>query len=551
MEDAGRRYALKVLVGLIGTAFLPSCSFLAGRRSNCNNYKFDQITNPVIDMHAHFFNATDLLVVEYIEGPALNDIVGDNYKFLRVLLRRIANAILTLEKIRRPHIKASSEYIWLKSNNTCSPRDEYATVSKQFFELISEQDKSKSLSLTDSLEQLPFNILLIEASKEIRSTARNIFHDISVNPPAIKFDENTILRAVMHDGLGQSAFGFNKDVSKCPSDPGMLVRIFAFLGRALVRRSTNVQAYYDRYSLIPVDGFGVKHVLNIGCDFDFFLDSDDRKNESSIEDQIKVNEEIWRHTNEYAIPVLGVNPWKMYHDNNYAALIDKTLERGIYKGVKLYPSIGYSVEGDIRDGVKTRIRDGKGVSQEIIKRGMEKLICIVAHRGAYLTSHTTYSKGAEPGSEALAGSKYWIEHLRCYPDLKVNFGHMGDPSDKGGSEWRKGFMSLMRTYDNVYADFGYHEYDNYEILKNDLTSFRNEYGNEIFKKIAYGSDWFMISKDEGSNAYLCSAVNNFRRAVRENVINDDNLKDMFYNNAERFLNSGKVPQNTLCLDKCR
>lgn len=534
MDDASRRQALKILTALIGTSLLPSCSLIAGRNSNCKNYQFDQIDKPIIDMHAHFFNATDLMVVEYIMGPALNDMIGDRYQFLRAVLIRVANAILKLEKLKRHQIKASSELVWLQSGKACSPNDEYATVSAQFFELISEEERTKSLSLTGEPIDFPFHILLKKAASELTGIRDKNFQEKGVSTSTIEFDKNTLLRAVVQGELYQQKAGIKEDLSKCPNDPGALIRILAFAGRALVRRSTNVQAYYDRYSLAPIDGYGVKHVMNISCDFDFFLGCPNY--ESSIEDQIKVHEEIWRHTKGYAIPVLGVNPWKMYHDDNYAELIDKTLERGVFRGVKLYPSIGYSVSGKIRKGVVNRTCNGLGVSEAIVKEGMDKLIDIAHHRKAYITSHTTYSKGAESGAESLASSKFWIERLRERPDLKVNFGHMGDPSENGGSEWRKGFLSLMSSYENVYADFGYHEYDNYENVKNDLESFKNNHGQGIFKKIAYGSDWYMISKDDGANAYLCTATQNFERAVSDGVIKVEQLKDMFYNNSVRFLN---------------
>lgn len=534
MDDVSRRHALKVLSTLIGTSFLPSCSLLAGRNSSCKNYQFDHIEKPIIDMHAHFFNATDLMVVEYIMGPALNDMIGNQYQFLRAVLKRVAKVILKLEKLRRPYIKASSELIWLQSGKTCNPNDEYATVSEEFFELISEEDRSKSLSLTGDLINFPFDVLLNEAASELTAIKNKKFQENSVGSPNIEFDKNTLLKAVMHGDRYQQKLGISEGVSECPTDPGPLIRILAFVGRALVRRSTNVQAYYDRYSLDPIDGYGIKHVMNISCDFDFFLGCPNY--ESSIKEQIEVHEEIWRHTKGYAIPILGVNPWKMYHDNNYADLIDKTLDKGIFKGVKLYPSIGYSVTGKIRKGVVNSTCNGLGVSESIVKEGMDKLISIVHQRKAYITSHTTYSKGAEPGAESLSSSKFWIERLRERPDLKVNFGHMGDPSNNGGIEWRKGFLLLMNNYENVYADFGYHEYENYETVRNDLETFKNHYGQGILKKIAYGSDWYMISKDDGANAYLCKAAQNFERAVSEGVIKEEQLKDMFYNNAVRFLN---------------
>jgi hypothetical protein len=534
MDDANRRNTFKILAALIGTSFLPSCSLISGRNSNCKNYQFDQIEKPIIDMHAHFFNATDLMVVEYIMGPALNDMIGDRYQFLRAVLIRVANAILRLEKLKRHHIKASSELRWLQSGKACNPNDEYAIVSEEFFELITEEERNKSFSLTGFPINLPFNVLLNKAATEFTSIIDKDLQEKSFAPPIIQFDKKTLLRAVAQREPYQQKNSIREDLSECPSDPSALIRILAFAARALVMRSTNIQAYYDKYSLAPIDGYGVKHVMNISCDFDFFLGCPNY--ESSIKDQIKVHEEIWRHTKGYAIPILGVNPWKIYHDDNYAELIDKTLERGIFKGVKLYPSIGYSVTGKIRKGVVNRTCNGLAVSEAIVKEGMDKLFSIVDHRKAYITSHTTYSKGAEHGSESLASSKFWIDRLRERPDLKVNFGHMGAPSENVGNEWRTGFLSLMSNYENVYADFGYHEYDNYENVKNDLETFKHNHGQGIFKKIAYGSDWYMISKDDGANAYLCTAIQNFEQAVSENVIKEDQMKDMFYNNSARFLN---------------
>lgn len=533
MDEMNRRHALKVLATLVGGACLPSCCLLTGRTSNCTHYQFGQITKPVIDMHAHFFNATDLMVVEYILGPALNDFIGDRFQHVRELLKRISKAILKLIKLFRRHINAKCELNWLRSENACSPNDEYNIISREFHAFISGEESSKMLSVSNDPKDLQFEALLNKAASELSNPIEKKYPAQSTIIPYISFTPDTLSLAVTTDSYSQQKMEGSEAVSSCPGDRNAVFRILAFAARALARRSTNVQAYYDKYSLNPVDGYGVKHVMNIGCDFDFFLGCPDY--ESSIEDQINVHEEIWRHTSGFTIPVLGVNPWKMYHDDKYASLVDRTLERGIYKGVKLYPSIGYSVTGKIRKGVMNRTCDGLGVSEAIIKEGMEKLIAIADHRKAFITSHTTFSKGAEPGAEALSSSQYWIDHLGRRPTLKVNFGHMGDPGNKGGSEWRKGFLSLMKNYENVYADFGYHNYDEYDVLKSDLSSFITDYGEEILKKITYGSDWYMISKDKGADAYLCAASQNFERAVSEKVIRSDNLKDMFYNNASRFL----------------
>jgi hypothetical protein len=538
MDEINRRHAIKIIAALVGAACLPSCCLLTGRNSNCANYKFDHITNPVIDMHGHFFNATDLLVVDYIMGPALNDFVGDSFKAVRELLKRIAKAIVELIKAFRPNISAKSELKWLSSDQACSPSDEYDTISSEFHTYMTAEDSHKSMQLSaadSDLKNLPFQTVLNRAAEEFDSLMQKNNQLMSPVRPNIEFRPDTLKQAVLMNQSSQKNMQGIEAVPGCPGDSNAVFRVLAFVARALAKRSTNVQAYYDTYSQNPIDGYGVRHVMNISCDFDFFLGCENEIR-SPLAEQIAVHEKIYQHTNGYAIPVLGVNPWKMSHDKEYVTLINNTLARGIYKGVKLYPSIGYTATGEFPDKLRHRTCDGHDISEDRMKKGMETLISIVAEHKAYITSHTTYSKGAEPGYERFSSAKYWIEHLRKRPDLRVNFGHMGDPGSKGDSKWREGFLSLMRDYENVYGDFGYHDYDNYDVLKHDLTSFQDNYSVSILKKITYGSDWYMISKDKGSNAYLCSASRNFEKAVSDGMIKNEHLRDMFYNNAARFLN---------------
>jgi len=535
MDDISRRQALKSLAVAATLAATSSCTSRAGRDSNCANYTFDQISDPVIDMHAHFFNATDLLAAEYVLGPATNDFLGDRFRHTRRLLARIANGILGLQR-RRLDIRAATELAWLNLPQNCSPMAEYTEVSKEFFELISSEDREQKTEALGLPIATTFQNTLNSAAAELGGGFQESEQELFRANRTVRFDENTVLNAAASNSVfaqQQEVLGFGANDS-CPNDPGFLSRILAFVGRALVRRSTNIQAYYDRYSLAPIDGYGVRYVANIGCDFDFFLECNEQPI-SPIEDQIAVNEALYAHTQGYAIPILGVNPWKMYHYQDYADLVDTTLARGIYKGVKLYPSMGYSVTGDIRPGITDRQCDGKGVSPAIVREGMDKLFDIVSSRGAYLTSHTTYSKGAEVGAEALASAVYWKEVLESRRDLRVNFGHMGDPGDKRGEEWRDGFLRLMNSFENVHADFGYHDYADYDTLKGDLQRFKDNHGASLFDKISYGSDWYMISKDKGANAYLCDSARGFERAVDEGVISGEQFKAMFYGNAARFL----------------
>ncbi len=544
MDNISRRQLIKHVGALLAASVLPGCSCLSGRASNSNNYIFNPDTFRVIDMHAHFFNATDLLAVEYLTGPALNDFVGDKFPATRKLLTIIANAIVSL--ITKKEISAKQELEWLtqkrpqdilKSIRGASERTiyaEYEQVSKDFFTFISEEDTAKKRKTGDRFEDI------LRAAVAEWSVKTGNGQKQSATARLVTFDEYSVYRAVTTGASMQKALAEGVDVSDvCPSDPWVIRRILGFLGRALARRSTNVMAYYDRYTLgASAKQPAVRHVLNIGCDFDYFLSC--RVPDSPIQDQIRVNEAIYYHTQGFAIPVLGVNPWKFVSDMNYAELVDSTLARGIYKGVKLYPSIGYSVTGNVREGLKAC--KGVTATRENIRNAMNTLFDICEDRKAFVTSHTTHSKGATRASIALAGSRYWSQVLGQRNSLRVNFGHMGDPDDSNNTDWRKGFMDLMGRYDNVYADFGYHtHYASFDRLSADLTSFRREYGDGIFHKITYGSDWYMISKDEGANAYLCDTTRSFDLAVKKGIISGVEFEAIFHDNAYGFLGLSGSP----------
>jgi hypothetical protein len=538
MDDITRRYLIKMFSASLAASVFPSCTNWSGRDSNSSNYIFNHKTFPVIDMHGHFFNATDVLAVEYLTGPALNDFVGDRFRFTRWLLEYIANAIVDL--LSGQEIRAKEELSWLQkassqeslknmdSFSQNSYKSEYHKISKAFYETVSRRDIEAK-----KLNKPTFEEVLKGAYIELVPQSGLKFDSGKPKAPII-FNESTVLWALDLE-KGEKTF-LNESFQQtgtCPSDPWIFKRIMAFAGRALVRRSTNVMAYYDKYTNGANEKEpAIKHVLNIGCDFDYFLGC--KTPESPMADQIAVNEEIWRHTNGYAIPVLGVNPWKFASQQGYKDLIAKTLSRGIYKGVKLYPSIGYSVTGKVRKGLKAC--NGVTATETNIHHGMETLFDICKCYDAFITSHTTHSKGATRASIDLAGPSYWKEVMSNHKTLRVNFGHMGDPGNSNKPEWRQGFLKLMSKYENVYADFGYHsQYANYNSLTRDLKSFKKEFGRDIFKKMAYGSDWYMISKDKGANAYLCDLSRHFDQAVQDGIISGEELEAIFYGNAESFL----------------
>ncbi|GGO72685.1 hypothetical protein GCM10010982_31400 [Bowmanella pacifica] len=74
--------------------------------------------------------------------------------------------------------------------------------------------------------------------------------------------------------------------------------------------------------------------------------------------------------------MLGVNPWKLvYQQEEYCAFIDDTLRKGIFKGVKLYPPIGYSPSGVVMEYLELSWRmTMTHTPKQQCKRGLLRLL---------------------------------------------------------------------------------------------------------------------------------------------------------------------------------
>jgi Amidohydrolase len=246
---------------------------------------------------------------------------------------------------------------------------------------------------------------------------------------------------------------------------------------------------------------------------------------------------ISKHFNHFTVPLLGVNPWKLAEDSNhaYADFIESTLKRGIFKGIKLYPQIGYSVTGEI-DDQHFPCRNKPIPTQRQIMDAMATIISIVKRTpgqspGAVVMAHTIFSKGATRDSKHLGGPQFWKELIKRHPDLKVNLGHIGGEENLLG--WNTEFLKMMNEQANaVHGDVGHWH-----------TLMRPQAVSEMLskltplqkKRLMYGTDWFMTSKEPWVEGYLSTLYRNFQAALGHD---DSTLHDIFYGNAARLFSVG-------------
>jgi hypothetical protein len=121
---------------------------------------------------------------------------------------------------------------------------------------------------------------------------------------------------------------------------------------------------------------------------------------------------------------------------------------------------------------------------------------------------------------SLSNPKKWKSILSTFPNLKVNFAHVGGL--KHG--WVRTIRKLMDKYPNVYSDVS-------SVLSNPRKCKRCV-DKLPADRILFGSDWYMSKLDCTSYPDMCY---NFLKQFPR-----DNIEDMLSRNPERFLNE-KVP----------
>ncbi|MFQ5753062.1 MAG: amidohydrolase family protein [bacterium] len=159
--------------------------------------------------------------------------------------------------------------------------------------------------------------------------------------------------------------------------------------------------------------------------------------------------------------------------------IQYALETKGFWGVKIYPPLGYK---------PTNL-----YLLPLYDYCEEKEIPITAHcnfGGLYS------AQGKSAGHyKSMANPKNWAPVLKNFPNLKLNLGHFGGDlvSKKGakGVEWHKTIIGYFDTYPNVYADISYHEamFKNHKKYFTRLEKYSRK--DQIWKKILYGTDWWV------------------------------------------------------------
>ena len=233
-----------------------------------------------------------------------------------------------------------------------------------------------------------------------------------------------------------------------------------------------------------------------------FVTSIDDKVKKGYKEQIRDLSKVRDKYPDIILPFLEINP------NNPDAIhiFKEAFTKLGFFGIKVYPSLGYLPSHPLL--------------MEIFEICEQKNIPVIAHCGVGQV-HTSqnfpeikYVEIDENGKWHIRKQKKmfffknqfvkffnkpqnWETVLRAFPNLRLNFAHMGGEDDWDGvaktdRQWTLRIFDFMERYPNVYADVSY------ILHRKEMPSlFRECYNNnDIVKERAlYGTDFYMITTE--------------------------------------------------------
>lgn len=528
MQNSKRTF-LKGMLTLSATAAVAGCGLLDLSRFDPERFNIpcDGSQVKITDAHAHFFNASDLNFANYLKGPVVRDFGINANPFFEEIFSVIAEIVQFAG-----NVLACSAYTELFLLKQPSPKlaiaappsekverfnNEIDTVVTDLFEYL---EKNKP-SLISRLDSAFFAAQKSEINKLTSSFGLTAMTNDEISQYAVFFNRDNMTKAAKNQPSSIRALNAHskqaRELNKLRFD---FFGIIDMIHSIFAPRSTNIQKYFDRYSKKSVS---VHKVMAVSCDFDYWLGRPNHK--SSQKTQIKLYEKLAQLTNGYIIPVLGVNPYKLAISDKYKKLVNDTMQRGIFKGVKLYPTLGYSADG--RD-VEFTYNPNKLTPNDIYKALDELYSNLGSDR--FVMSHARDSMSVSDATELFSGHEYWEKVLAKHKHLRVNFGHLAGAID----ERQSGYFKLMQKYHNVYGDLGF--WNNLKDISTAtlfISRVRNDYPS-LLKKIMFGSDWFMILQDGESENYLDEIYANFYQLMQDGWFDQEELDDLFSNNALRL-----------------
>ncbi|WP_152447138.1 amidohydrolase family protein [Janthinobacterium sp. HH01] len=532
-QFACRRRNLVRLVGIgCGAILLPHAS-----RAEINPQDFLPILAPppaarptgmprrAIDVHAHFFNATDIDAISYLQHSIAHEIPGGEVLvgiFKPLLKKIIASARTAAEEIE-DLLRLQEQLRSLSPESASIAIDQLAREKRiQTAEFIYTHMLADGTAL-----KLMQNLKLESQQSKLAA------------PPIASFSRQFIEEAVSVDPAVAAPEPFVEPAlaKKLRETYKGLVR---FIGCMKNDRWVNLRTFEEGFR-----GRGIDAVFGAMVNFDGLYNNA----RSPFADQLKLQALLSRLSKGYLLPLAAYNP-QADMDSKGAMLtdvIDALTNQG-FIGVKIYPPLGFYPYGNVKLGDKHDKKFMKHALQ--FDEHMLALFLACGKLGAPVMAHANKSMGRNGAWDNGSKPEGWIaltERLALEQQTPmVNLGHFaGDAAFK--DDWQPRFAELMTRNgtSKIYADLANWKRLRACVADSDCESLKRLKatiaGNPgVEKKLMYGSDWFMMIKSSNWQDY----AGDLALALR-----GMDLDALFYNNALDCYNLGPGGMRRAAVEK--
>ena len=424
-----------------------------------------------IDVHAHFFNASDVSIAGYFAhsvGHSESKPVQKLMKAMQPVLRSVA----------RHAISASAE------------RDK----------LLAMEAAMKGMEMSARLAYLEAELLGIRARNAeflYKEMYRFGVGQLYVNEQR-KFESRygaVVTPELFSEDAVRDALDPLRMPASAPGEKGISPKgLLQFVGCMMQARWANLNLYRQAF-----EPKGIDAVFGAMVDFDhWYADAA----LSPQRDQMEVQALISRLSGGYMLPLIAYNPWSDILDNGASLeLVKEAVEKYGYVGVKIYPPMGFYAYGNADNPVPPPPHMARPNLVDLDRR-MRALFDWSAQQGVPVMAHANKSMGRDNASDAFGGPTGWKALLALYQDGQrppvVNLGHFGGDAK---SDWPDRFAETMaRPHgERLYGDIG-----NWSALrdcKRDASQCAAIYGRlasarekfpQLGERLMYGTDWFMM-----------------------------------------------------------
>jgi predicted TIM-barrel fold metal-dependent hydrolase len=447
--------------------------------------------NLAIDVHAHFFNASDVNVRGYFK-----DSIGHSFRpALRTLVELLSPFAETLAAAA---MDAKTEYEEIVALGRLDEKSAIGEIELRTERHVERVDRA----IFDILKGSEF------AMEYERLYKLTVYRSGAVKSmPDTRFTLENVSRATARSA-GRSVVAETKQLTRTADVPNPN-DVIEFLGIFLRPRWMAISTYQNAYTSTR-GAFGIDAVLGASVDFDHWFDCFPY---SPREDQMRVQALLSLASGGYMLPLVAYNPWTdMIDKESSLGLVARAVEEYGFVGAKIYPPMGYYAYGNekIDNASKRQRPTDLAKLDETLKRFFDYCTSM----NVPVMAHTAESRGRDDPSDAFGGPDGWRELLAKYETAHkhpvIQAAHFGGLNTKKGKphNWTTEFADLMRhkAATRFFADVGYWM-DDADNSGKPCEGIR-ERAKCAFKenpvaasRVMFGSDWYMISQEEDWEAY--------------------------------------------------